>query len=77
MYRKTHICYFLKFFCSSARLVSGKSPGHHFWGTTNIAYMAWDRSDNSASCSFNVHVKGKQNTTSLMYFVVFNIVDFL
>lgn len=43
----------------SARLVSGKSPGHHFWDTTTIAYMAWDHSDNAASCSFNVNVKGR------------------
>lgn len=41
----------------AARLVSGKSPGHHFWDTTNIAYMARDHSDNAASCAFNVIVK--------------------
>lgn len=40
-----------------ARLVRGKSPGHYFWDTTNIAYMAWDRSGNAASCSFSVNVK--------------------
>lgn len=39
-----------------AKLVEGKSPGHHFWGMTKIAYMAWDKSGNSASCSFKVNV---------------------
>lgn len=56
----------LFYFHSSAKLVEGKSPGHHFWGMTKIAYMAWDKSGNSASCSFKISVKGKQPIASAM-----------
>lgn len=55
----------LFYFHSSAKLVEGKSPGHHFWGMTKIAYMAWDKSGNSASCSFKVNVKGKQIASAM------------
>ena len=46
-------------FYLSVVLVNGKSPGHHFWGVTTIAYMARDRSGNAAICSFVVNVTGK------------------
>ena len=60
---------FSMIFHTSAILVNGKSPGHHFWGVTNIAYMAHDRSGNSATCSFDVTVTGK---TLMLYSICLN-----
>lgn len=49
-------------FCSlSTTRVTGKPPGHHFWGVTEIAYIARDRSGNMGKCSFSVIVKGNTN----------------